>query len=215
MTESRHVMNIGTIGVGRMGSNLGKLWAEKGHRVCFGGRNLNKAKSVADYVGLTTTSGSLAEAAAASDILLLATPWEVVPEALEAAGSLDGKILIDCTNPFSSSGDGLALGQDTSGAEQVAEWAVGAHVVKAFNGIHWQNLDEPNFSGMPASVFYCGDDPDAKAAVGQLISDIGFEPVDSGPLKNARYIEPMVYLWIQLAFRYGYGADMAFKVLKR
>jgi 8-hydroxy-5-deazaflavin:NADPH oxidoreductase len=208
-------MNIGTIGVGRMGSNLGKLWAEKGHRVCFGGRDLKKAKSVADYVGLNSIGGSIAEAAAVSDILLLATPWEVVPEALQAAGSLDRKILIDCTNPFASSGEGLAVGYDTSGAEQVAEWATGARVVKAFNGVHWQNLDEPNFSGMRASVFYCGDDADAKAAVGQLISDIGFEPVDSGPLSNARYIEPMVYLWIQLAFRYGYGADMAFKVLKR
>ena len=109
----------------------------------------------------------------------------------------------------------LALGHTTSLAEEIAAAVPAAKVVKAFNGIHFSLLEKPVFSGFKADVFYCGDDTEAKGLVAQLIIDTGFEPVDTGPLRNARLLEPLANLWMQLAYVNGRGTEIAFKLLPR
>jgi NADPH-dependent F420 reductase len=210
-------IRIGTLGTGRMAGNLGRLWAAKGHQVFFGSRDPYKAKALAESAGSQAQGGTYAEAAAFGEVVLLATPWTVAEETLHSLGSLDGKILVDMTNPIrqAEAGMELALRQTTSFAEALAKQASGAKVVKAFNSIYFAVLEKPSFGDERASSFFCGDDEQAKAVVAQLSRDIGFEPVDSGPLWNARLLEPLAVLWMQLAFSGSHGSDIAFKLLKR
>ena len=207
-------MQIGIIGAGKMGGTLGKLWAAKGHVVMFGSRDPAKAKvQAAELSG--ADGGSIDEAAAFGQVVLLGVPWRAAIETVTRLGpALKGKTLIDMTNPI---GDGmtLALGHTTSLAEEIAATVPAAKVVKAFNGIHFSLLEKPVFSGFKADVFYCGDDAEAKALVAQLIIDTGFEPVEAGPLHNARLLEPLANLWMQLAYVNGRGTEMAFKLLPR
>jgi len=212
-------IRIGTLGTGRMAGNLGKLWAAKGYRVYFGSRDPHKAEALAESAGPQAKGGTHAEAIAFGEVILLALPWTAVEETLRSLGSLDGKILVDMTNPIrqTEAGMELALGHTntTSFAEVIAKQAPGAKVVKAFNSIYFAVLEEPIFGGERASSFLCGDDEQAKLVVARLSRDIGFEPVDSGPLRNARLLEPLAVLWMQLAFSGGHGSDIAFKLLRR
>lgn len=209
-------MKIGIIGTGNMGGGLGRIWAGKGHEVLFASRDLEAANVVAKSAGASAGSGTNAEAAAFGDAILLAVPWASVPDAIEASGSLSGKILIDCSMPLAADYMSLTIGHTTSGAEEVAGLAPGAKVVKAFNTVPAAVIQvSPEFGSQAASVFYCGDDVDAKKVVGGLIADAGFEGIDSGPLKNARLIEPFTELLIQLAFVQGLGVNIAYKLLRR
>ncbi len=159
--------------------------------------------------------GRNSEAAAFGEVILLAVPWTGAQGVLQALGSLSGKVLIDLTNAFGADGGPALLGQPTSGAEQIAGWAPGARVVKAFNGIYYEHLGRSQFQGQAEGLFYCGDDPAANALVAQLGTDAGFDPVDCGPLTAARLVEPLGFLWMQLAFRQGNGPDTAMKLLRR
>jgi predicted dinucleotide-binding enzyme len=109
----------------------------------------------------------------------------------------------------------LVIGFSTSGAEEIAKMASGARVVKAFNTVSSVTLSKPAFNSIASTVFYCGDDAEAKKTVAKLIGDLAFEPIDAGPLKNARYLEPMAELFIQLAYSQGMNAEMAFKLLRK
>jgi 8-hydroxy-5-deazaflavin:NADPH oxidoreductase len=209
-------MNIGVIGTGNMGSGLGRLWANAGHSVCFGSRDPRKACALAATVGGAAHGGSIAEAAAHGQAILLAVRWQQLESAIAAAGPLGGKILIDCTNPLTLDWQTLLIGHTTSSAERIAELAEGAQVVKAFNHIYAQIIhSSPRFGDQNASVFYCGDDPVAKEDVAGLIEDIGFDPVDAGALQNARLLEPVAELMVQLAYVIGMGADQALKLIRR
>jgi predicted dinucleotide-binding enzyme len=207
-------MKIGILGTGNMGSGLGRLWAAKDHAVYFGSRTPSKAESAAGAIGGQTQGGSFADAAAFGDVLVLPIPWTAAEDLLKSLGSLEGKTIIDLMNAFGS--DWMpAFGEAGSLAEKVAEWAPGAHVVKAFNGIHFRHLGNSQFQGMAESLFLCGDNADAKAQVIQLGKDAGLDPVDCGDLVVARLIEPLAFLWMQIAFGAGYGSDVAFKLLRR
>jgi predicted dinucleotide-binding enzyme len=138
-----------------------------------------------------------------------------VQDAIKAAGDLAGKILVDATNPVKPDLSGLALGHTTSAAEQVARRAPGARVVKAFNTTGAGNMANPRFGGVAASMFLCGDDSAAKRTVAGLAEALGFEPVDVGPLAQARLLEAVAMLWISMAVAFGYGTDIAFKLLRR
>jgi hypothetical protein len=205
-------MQIGIIGTGRMGGTLGKLWAEKGHQVFFGSRDPSKAKVLAEAIGASARGGSIAEAAAFGQAVLLATVWAGVTEVIQAAGNLDGRILIDCTLPLLDKQ--LAVDGNTSGAEEIASLARGARVVKAFNTIYYEHFERPEIDSERISMFYCGDDEEAKATVAQLGRDIGLDVIDSGPLFNARGLEAMGLLWIYLALGVGYGTEIAFRLLQ-
>ena len=209
-------MRIGIIGTGNMGSGLGKQWAAKGHYVLFGSRDPQKARTLANSVGANTSSGTYAEAAQFGEAVLLAVPWRGVEDAIASAGSFAEKILIDCTNPMTPDYMSLLVGHTSSGAEEIAGWAAGAKVVKAFNHIYAQIIhSSPHFGAHNATVFYCGDDPAAKTIVANLIGDIGFEAVDAGPLQNARYLEPLAEHMVHLAYARGMGTDQALKLIRR
>lgn len=211
-------LKIGVLGTGRMAGNLGKLWVAQGHQVFFGSREAQKARALAESVGPNAKGGTLAEAVAFGEVILLAVPWLAAEATLKTLGSLAGKILVDITNAVKPSEVGPQLALDyltTSAAEEVARQAPGAKVVKAFNSIYFENLARPQFGEDKASSFFCGDDAQAKAVVARLSRDIGFEPVDCGPLTNARLLEPLAILWMQLASARDYGPDIAFKLLKR
>src|SRR6266536_656199 len=214
-------MKMASIGVGNVGGTLGASWARKGHAVCFGTRNPSeeKVKKLLSDAGGNARAASVAEAAKDASVVLLATPWEGARNAIQSVGSLDGKILIDATNPLLMTAEGLqkglVLGHTTSAGEQVAAWATGARVVKAFNTTSWKNMADPKFGSQRASMFVCGDDLGAKATVLTLTEELGFEAVDCGPLFAARYLEPLGMLWIHLCFGVGRGPDFAFKIIER
>jgi predicted dinucleotide-binding enzyme len=176
---------------------LGRVWADKGHKITFGRRESNR------------------EAAAGAEVVVLSVPWPVASGALRTAGDLAGKILIDCTNPLTDDLQGLSVGLTTSAAEQVAGWAQGAKVVKAFNTIGAVNFGNAKFGGELADGFYCGDDAAVKDVVKGLVQDAGMNPVDVGPLRNGRWLEAMAMLWIDLAVNQKQGTNHAFKLLRR
>lgn len=207
-------MKIGIWGTGRMGSGLGKLWAAKGHEIMFGSRSPANAQRLAQSMGANVQGGSVADAAAFGEVLLLAIPWTSAEEMLKSVGSLKGKTLIDLMNSWGS-GWMPAIGHTTSVAEQVATWAPDAHVVKAFNGIYAEHLGNSKFEGYDESLFFCGDNADSKAKVAQLGRDAGLDPVDCGELAVARLVEPLAFLWMQLAFNSDYGSEVALRLLRR
>ena len=174
-------MNIAVLGTGRVGGTLGKRWAQLGHRVVFGTRDPahEKVAPLLAQAGENASAASIAEAVKRCEVIVLAIPWPVAQHEL-TRHQLDGKVLIDCTNPLNASFSGLDLGFDTSAAERIATWAKGAKVVKAFNTVSSAAMADPIFAGEPATMFYCGDDESAKRIVGQLAAELGFEAVDAG-----------------------------------
>jgi hypothetical protein len=209
-------MDIGVIGSGNVGGTLGSRWAAAGHRVTFGARQpeSDEMKALVAKAGENARAATVAEAAA-NGVLLLATPWPATREVLQGLGPLAGKILIDATNPLLAGLAGLEYGTTTSGAEQVAGWAPGAHVVKAFNTVGFNVMANPRFGDAAAAMFYCGDDKQAKSTVHQLALDLGFDAHDAGPLTQARLLEPFALLWISLALVHGYGREIGFQFLRR
>lgn len=210
-------MKVGIIGAGRMGSGLGKAWAQAGHDVMFSfSRDPQRLEQLADEVGTRAGVGSPADAARFGDAVMLAVPWALVSDAVAAAGPLEGVTLVDCTNALAPDMASLMIGHTTSASEEVAKLAPGANVVKAFNSVFAELLHEPpgTFGPDVPSVFYAGDDEQAKATTRALIEACGLEAVDAGPLRNARYIEPMGMLFVQLAYGQGLGPSIATKLLR-
>ena len=210
-------MKICILGAGSVGGTLGRAWARKGHDVFFGVPHPqdSKTQELLKTIGSKARAGSVAEAAAASDIIVLATPWPATQDAIKAAGNLTGKVVVDCTNPLKKDLSGLELGHTTSAAEQVAQWAKGAKVFKAFNQTGANNMANPAFDGQRAFIFVCGDDDTDKQTVLKLATDVGFEAIDAGKLAIARLLEPLAMLWIHLAYAQGLGRDFAFGLLRR
>jgi NADPH-dependent F420 reductase len=210
-------MKIGIIGSGNVGGALGTRWAKGGHQVNFGSRDAAAAdmKQLLARAGSNARAATLQDAAKSGEVLLLATPWPVTKEIVQGLGDLTGKVLIDAVNPLLPDLSGLAAGANTSGAEQVAGWARGAKVVKAFNTIGSNIMENAAFGTDRPVLLYCGDDAGAKGKVKQLAGELGFEGVDAGPLTQARLLEPFALLWISLALKYGLGREIAFKLLRR
>lgn len=210
-------MNIGIIGSGNVGGTLGTGWAQKGHQVTFGSRTPEDAemKKLLEHARKNARAATLAEAAASNEVLLFSLPWPVAKDVLAGLGNLSGKVLIDTTNPLLADLSGLSIGTTTSGGEQVAQWAQGAKVVKAFNTVGDSIMQNASFAAGKPVMFYCGDDAAAKKTVHQLVDDLGFDPQDAGPLTQARLLEPFALLWISLAFRQKWGRDFAFQAIRR
>lgn len=210
-------MNIGIIGPGKMGSGLGRIWAERGHRIIFSfSRSQDKLNTLARSMK-NARSGTPAEAAEASEVILLSVGWAAVKDAIESAGAMEGRIVIDCTNPLNADASGLVIGHTTSAAEEIARLVPGAKVVKAFNTAFAEVYHSGSrlFGSRRPTMFYCGDDSEAKTIVSRLILEVGFTPVDAGPLKCARYLEPVAMLMIQLAYGQGMGTDTALSLIHR
>ncbi len=210
-------MKIGILGAGNMGGTLGRLWAEQGHQILFGVRDEQSFKAQrARSADSSGKFGTALEAAEFGDVILIAVPWEATQDVLSTiATKLGGKVLIDCTNPILPDLSGLAIGHTTSAAEEIARWTPQARVVKAFNTVGAATLVDAKYGDHSASVFVCGDDDQAKATVAALAESIGFEVIDAGELREARFIEPLAMLWIHLAMRGKFGSKIAVKLLRR
>jgi hypothetical protein len=206
--------SIAIIGAGQVGRSLGLAWRNRGCTVWFGVRNPSDRKHADLAPNLATTR----EAATRADVVVLATPWTATQAAITDAGDLDGKIVLDCTNPLAftaAEGLHLALGFETSGGEQVAGWARGAKVFKTLNQTGAENMASAREFGSPPVMFVAGDDEDAKPRVLGLVGDLGFEALDAGPLRSARLLEPFAMLWIDQALVRGSGRDFAFAITRR
>ncbi|MCO6455335.1 MAG: NADPH-dependent F420 reductase [Pirellulaceae bacterium] len=211
-------MKIGILGTGRVGGVLGRRWTAAGHDIVYGSRDAGseRVRQLVSELGPRACASDWAAALAHGEVVILATPWPQTLDVLAAAGPVEGgKILVDCSNPLTADFQGLALGYDDSAAERIAGQVPGARVVKAFNTVGTATMDNPDYGGQRATMFYCGDDQQAKAVVGQLAEQLGLEAVDAGPLQIARYLEPLAMLYIHLAVRQGWGSHCAFKILKR
>jgi predicted dinucleotide-binding enzyme len=209
-------MNIAIIGTGSVGGNLARGWALAGHTIILGvrdPRDTRHAPLLAELGG-KARAATPAEAARAAEVVVLATPWEATV-ALVKGLDLTGRTVVDATNPLAPQLAGLTVGGDSSGAEEVAGAAPGAHVVKCFNTTGANNFLSPRFPDGPATMFYCGDDAAAKETVRGLGAALGFEMADAGPLSRARLLEPLALLWITQAYAQGQGREIAFRLMRR
>lgn len=210
-------MKIAVLGAGNVGGTLGKGWANAHHQIVFGVRDpqAEKVQALLTQTGNQASASTVLDAVKDADVLVLATPWQVAQAALESAGDLTGKVLLDVTNPLTENFSALTMGYTTSGAEQLSAWAPGAKIYKVFNQTGWETMANPVFENGKAVMFVAGDDPEGKAIALQLATELGFEAIDVGPLTEARLLEPLAMLWIKLASVYGQGRDVAFALLRR
>ena len=208
-------MRIGILGSGLMGGKLGTLFARAGHDVVFSyARSDQKLKRLARAAQGNARAGTPGEAARDADALLLAVHWSRVDDVLKQAGDVSGKVIITCSLPMSAADTGLVIAHTSSGAEALAKKVRRAHVVAAFGTVPSEVLFGVFAAKRKAkrpSLVYCGDDPDAKQLAAGLIRDVGFDPVDAGPLRIARYTEPFTLLVAQLAYEGDGGPELAYR----
>jgi 8-hydroxy-5-deazaflavin:NADPH oxidoreductase len=208
-------MRIGILGSGLMGAKLGTIFARAGHQVVFSyARTEQKLASLAWDAGGNARAGTPREAAQDADAILLAVHWSRVDDVLRQAGDLSGKVILTCSLPMNANNTELVVGHTTSGAEELARMVPNARVVCAFNTVPSEVLfgvyEARRKTGRP-SLVYCGDDSSSKGMVAQLIRDVGFDPVDAGPLRVARYTEPFALLIGQLAYEGTRGPELAYR----
>jgi predicted dinucleotide-binding enzyme len=208
-------MRIGILGSGLMGGKLGTIFARAGHEVVFSyARHEEKLERLAREAGRDARAGTPAEAAQNADALLLAVHWSRVDDVLKQAGDLAGKVIVTCSLPMNADDTGLVIAHTASGAEELAKRAPEAQVVCAFNTVPSEVLFgvfEARREATRPSLVYCGDDPGSKEIAAGLIRDVGFDPVDAGPLRIARYTEPFALLVAQLAYEGTEGPELAYR----
>lgn len=202
-------MNIAVIGTGNMGSGLARLLAESGHQVVIGARQPEKAAALAAEIGSKVQAGGIVAAVKLADIIILALPYGAAAEALKGTGDLAGKIVVDISNPLKPDFSGLTIGHTTSAAEEIRKLVGKAVVVKAFNTVFAQLLPRGARAAHALQVFVATDDVAAKAKVTELAASAGFEPVDAGPLGNARFLEPIGMMNIAFGYALGRGPAVA------
>lgn len=181
-------MKIAIIGAGNVGKALAGSFVRAGHGVTLSAAHADHARAAADTTG-ARAAASARDAVAGADVVVLAVPYGALLAVVDELGdALTGKVVIDATNPLRDDYTGLAL-EGTSAAEQVQSHAKGAKVVKAFNSALAARQAEPRVAGLQSDGFVAGDDAQAKATVLELVSSIGFNPIDAGALEVARALE--------------------------
>ena len=203
-------MKVTVIGAGNMGSAFVKQLVRAGHEVSVTARSSAKAEQVAAaHPGARAVPA--ASAAAGADAIVLATGYGDAVAALKSVGDVQGKVVIDITNPLSADYMSLTLDHSNSAAEEIAKAVPGAEIVKAFNTVFAQVLAEgADFgAGRKVTVFVASDSERAKQTATTLAQSLGFEVVDAGALKNARYLEPLAGLNIYLGYGAGLGTAIA------
>jgi 8-hydroxy-5-deazaflavin:NADPH oxidoreductase len=209
ITDSEDEMKIGIMGAGNMGSAFARRLAAADHEVSIAAEEIDEARKVASEVGHRVRAVPREELAEGTDLLILATPYGASAEALGAVRNTDGKAVIDISNPLNGDMSGLVVGHTSSAAEEIQRGVPGVKIVKAFNTVFSAVLGSPPGGDSKVQVFYAGDDAGAKDTARRLIESIGFEPVDAGPLSNARYLEPLGMLNIWLGYVGGRGTNIA------
>jgi predicted dinucleotide-binding enzyme len=208
-------VKIGILGSGLMGAKLGTIFARAGHDVVFSySHDEKKLERLARDAGPRARAGTPAEATRGADALLLAVHWSRVDDVLKQAGDVSGKVIVSCSLPMNSDDTGLVIAHDSSGAEELQKKVPRARIVSAFNTLPSEVLYavyEGKGNAPRPHVVYCGDDPDAKAVAARLIGDAGFEPLDVGALRTARYTEPFALLVAQIAYEGEQGPATAYR----
>lgn len=208
-------MRIGILGSGLMGGKLGTILARAGHEVVFSyARSERKLKRLAREARGKARPGTPREAAQEADALLLAVHWSRIRDALKQAGDVSGKVIVSCSLPMNADDTGLVIGHTSSGAEALAKRVPKARVVSAFNTVPSEVLFGVFAARRRAarpSLVYCGDEASSKKIAAGLIRDVGFEPVDLGPLRMARYTEPFALLVARLAYGGRQGPELAYR----
>jgi 8-hydroxy-5-deazaflavin:NADPH oxidoreductase len=208
-------MRVGILGSGLMGGKLGTLFARAGHEVVFSyARSEQKLKRLSREAKGAARAGTPGEAARESDVLLLAVHWSRVDDVLKQAGDLAGKVILSCTLPMNAADTELVIAHTSSGAEALAKKVPKSSVVSAFNTVPSEVLFGVFGARRKAarpSLVYCGDESRSKGIAADLIRDVGFDPVDAGPLRIARYTEPFALLVAQLAYEGKAGPDLAYR----
>ena len=198
-----------------MGGKLGTLLAKAGHHVVFSySHDPAKLERLAQKAGNTARAGTPREAAEDADVLLLAVHWSRVDDVLKQAGDLSRKVIISCTLPMNRDDTALAVAHTTSGAETIARKKRKAHVVSAFSTAPSEVLFDvfaKRRRKTRPSMVLCGDDKRAKKVAAGLIRQLGFDPVDVGPLETARYIEPASLLIAKIAYDGNNGPAVAYR----
>jgi len=208
-------MRIGILGSGLMGAKLGTIFARAGHEVVFSyARSSKKLLQLARDAGGNARAGTPAEAAKDADAVLLAVHWSRFDDVLAQAGSLAGRVVLTCSLPMNDDDTALVVTGSSSGAEELAKRLPEARIVGAFNTVPSEVLFgvyEARRKAHHPSLVYCGDDAGAKEVAARLIHDVGFEPVDVGPLSTARYTEPFALLVARLAYEGEGGPELAYR----
>jgi predicted dinucleotide-binding enzyme len=208
-------MRIGILGSGLMGGKLGTIFARAEHEVVFSySHSQEKLNTLAREAGKNARAGTPAEAVQDADALLLAVHWSRVNDVLKQAGDVAGKTIVSCSLPMNKDDTDLVIAHTSSGAEELAKKVPKAHVVSAFGTVPSEVLfdvfDRRRNAKKP-SLVYCGDDSKSKKTAARLIRDVGFDPVDAGPLRIARYTEPFTLLIAQLAYEGDNGPELAYR----
>eukprot|EP00047_Mylnosiga_fluctuans_P005560 m.241229 g.241229 ORF g.241229 m.241229 type:complete len:221 (+) comp13808_c0_seq1:35-697(+) len=214
---------IAILGIGNVGTAIATALLAHGHAVLAAARDpASKSVAAAQAKLPSLQVTSIADGIQKADFVFLTTPFEQAASAVTAAGSaLDGKILVDCTNPVKFvPGKGLAHALDSAqgGSEVVQAANPNAHVVKAFTVIGVENMADPTFPGYGAAKPFMpivGNNAEAKKEVAALISGLGWEVVDAGPVSSSLHLEHLTLLWITLARSPGGNPNFVWSVLKK
>jgi 8-hydroxy-5-deazaflavin:NADPH oxidoreductase len=208
-------MRVGILGSGLMGGKLGTFFARAGHEVVFSyARGQEKLKKLAREAHGKAQAGTPSEAAQGADALLLAVHWSRIDDVLNQAGNLSGKVILSCSLPMNAANTEFVVAHTSSGAEELARRLPKARVVSAFNTVPSEVLFgvyEARRKATRPSLVYCGDAESSKGVAAELISDVGFDPVDAGPLRIARYTEPFALLVAELAYEGSEGPEVAYR----
>ncbi len=198
-----------------MGGKLGTLFARAGHEVVFSyARTSKKLEKLAREARGKARAGTPAEAAQDADALLLAVHWSRVDDVLQQAGPVAGKVIVSCSLPMNADDTALVIAHTSSGAEELAKKAPNARVVAAFGTVPSEvlfDVFDARRKATKPSLLYCGDESKSKKVAAQLIGDVGFDPVDAGPLRIARYTEPFTLLIARLAYEGKKGPQLAYR----
>jgi predicted dinucleotide-binding enzyme len=187
-------MRIAVIGAGTVGRTLGEKWRTAGHDVVYGSRSPGP-----------TGTASIAEAVANADVVLLSVPGSAAKHVLASLGpALAGKVVIDATNDIRTSGKMHALD----------EVSAGAHPVRAFSNLGWENFENPVVAGVQADLLFAAEEGEAREVAEQLTRDVGLEPVWLGGVDAFDVVDGVTRLWFTLAFERKLGRRLAFKVLR-
>ena len=205
-------MKIAIIGAGNVGKALSGSFVRAGHDVTISSQHPDNARAAAAESGARAAATN-AEAIPDAGVVVLAVPYGALAEVVDELGdALNGKVVVDATNPLRPDYQGLAV-EGTSAAEQVQARVKGARVVKAFNTAFASRQADPLVDGTALDGFVAGDDEQAKATVLELARSIGFHPIDAGPLELARALEAMALLNIMLQIRNDWTWQTGWKLL--
>ncbi len=209
-------MKIAILGSGLMGGGLGTLWARSGHDVTFAySRSQSKLETLAHQSG--GSFSSVEEAVDGAEVILLAVHWSRIDDVLGQAGDMAEKVVLNCCVPLNEANTELVVGTTTSGAEELNRMRPRARWVSCFNTSPSESFAPVHGrkgQGLAPQLLISGDDAEAKAVAEHLVRDIGFEPVEAGGLKSARFIEPFAMVTAELAYAQPGGPALTYRFEK-